>query len=259
MDGGGEIAMEWINIHAPWLRAPEYIGSDPVSRATWFNVLAYCCEQENGGRIVGGANWKDRQWQQTCGVTRDEVEAANLLLSVDGNDVIVWRYPVDKEQAVRQQREAGKRGGRPVNNPPINPPENPRVNPLGTLPHNGREGKGRGMEREGNNPPNGGAGEFSLSDPETKPPKLPVWTAHQTRINKLFNRRVANPWGDKELKHWRAIRDHITDADLDALERYYAAARRSEKMWFFKSVTTLLSNWNRMMDEARNFKPASCF
>lgn len=104
--------MEWLNVHVPILRAPEYIGSEPVARATWFNVSLYCVEQENGGRIVGGAKWKDRQWQQTCGVTLLEVESASLLLTIDGDDILVWRYPIEKEQEVRAKREAGAKGGR---------------------------------------------------------------------------------------------------------------------------------------------------
>lgn len=103
--------MNWLNLQTSTLRAPEYIGSEPVARATWLNVLAYCCEQENGGRIVGGAAWKDRQWQQTCGVTLAEVQGATLLIYRDGDDLIVWNYPADKEVAVIAKREGGKRGG----------------------------------------------------------------------------------------------------------------------------------------------------
>lgn len=104
--------MEWINIYAPTLRAPEYIGSEPAARAAWLNVMVYCAEQENGGRIAGAANWKDRQWQQTCGVTREEILAAAPLITIRGNDVFVWRYPADKEEEVRAKREAGSRGGK---------------------------------------------------------------------------------------------------------------------------------------------------
>jgi hypothetical protein len=144
--------MEWLNIHVPMLRAPEYVGSDPISRATWLNVTVYCVEQENGGRIVGAASWKDRQWQQTCGVTFEEVISAKKLLEIEGDDVLVWRYPVEKEAAVKQQRESGKLGGRPVQKPSDNhrviPKENPRVNPPKTLPHNGKEGEGKGNRKE---------------------------------------------------------------------------------------------------------------
>ena len=146
--------MEWLNLRTSFLHAPEYIGSDPRSRATWLNVSLWCAQQENGGRIVGAKSWKDRQWQQTCGVTTREVMAADALLSWDGDDLTVSSYPVDKEAVVKFNREAGRRGGsaktqaktqaakangasggRPQdneNNPSENQSENPSENPSET-------------------------------------------------------------------------------------------------------------------------------
>lgn len=103
--------MEWLNIHLPVLRSPEYIGAEPASRAAWINVLAYCCQQENGGTITGAEAWADRQWQQCCGVTLEEVRWAAPLITFAGNDALVWNYPIDKEREVKAKREAGSRGG----------------------------------------------------------------------------------------------------------------------------------------------------
>ncbi len=103
--------MEWINLKVSTIRQPQYVGSAPTQRATWFNVLAYCIEQENSGRILGAASWHDRQWQQTCGVLAREVKGAPLLLIVEGQDVVVWNYPSDKEDEVKARREAGRKGG----------------------------------------------------------------------------------------------------------------------------------------------------
>lgn len=103
--------MDWINIRTSALRTPEYIGSRPVERATWLNVLAYCTDQENGGRIQRCASWGDRQWQQICGVTRREVNAATNLLTWDGDDLLVWNYPADKQAEVQAKRDAGRLGG----------------------------------------------------------------------------------------------------------------------------------------------------
>ncbi len=104
--------MNWLNIHVASLRSPEFIGSDPVARATWLYVTAYCCEQENGGRIVNARAWKDRQWQQTCGVTLAELEAASPLIKWDGNDVLVAAYPTEKEDEIKAKRKAGGEGGK---------------------------------------------------------------------------------------------------------------------------------------------------
>lgn len=104
--------MNWLNLRVSVVRSPEYVGSEPVARATWFNVLAYAAEQENGGRIEGARRWKDRQWQQTCGVTMEEVEASSGLLVWDGEDLVVWGYPDEKEAEVKAKREGGREGGK---------------------------------------------------------------------------------------------------------------------------------------------------
>lgn len=103
--------MNWLNLEIKTLRSAGYIGSAPIERATWINALAYCCEQENGGRIEGARKWKDRQWQQLCGVTSREIDRASKLMTWDGDDLIVSGYPHAKEAEVRSKREAGREGG----------------------------------------------------------------------------------------------------------------------------------------------------
>ena len=56
-------------------------------------------------------NWKDRQWQQTCGVTLEEINAAAPLLSWDGEDLVVWRYPLAHQVKVETNRKSGRAGG----------------------------------------------------------------------------------------------------------------------------------------------------
>jgi hypothetical protein len=116
--------MEWMNLHTTKLRSAQYVGCEPVARATWINVLAYCCEQENDGVIAGAARWKDRQWQQACGVTLDEVKTSAPLVTINGDDVEVWGFPHEMLAKVKVRREAsadnGKKGGRPVRKPSKN-------------------------------------------------------------------------------------------------------------------------------------------
>lgn len=100
--------MKYLNIEIARLRSPEYMGSNPTKRATWVNVAAFCAEQENGGLLRGAVAWPDRQWQQLCGVTRREVMAADKLLIVDGQDVIVWGYPKNAEAEIQAKRKAGR-------------------------------------------------------------------------------------------------------------------------------------------------------
>jgi hypothetical protein len=103
--------MIWLNLKTTTLRSPEYAGSEPIQRATWLNLLAYCCEQENGGKIEGCGGWKDRQWQQTLGVTLAEVREECALWHWEDDALCVAFYPTFKEDEVQARREAGKRGG----------------------------------------------------------------------------------------------------------------------------------------------------
>lgn len=104
--------MQWLNLQISIIRHPHYVGAEPVARATWLNVLCYSVEQENGGRIPGAAKWKDRQWQQTCGVTAAEVAGAGPLVAIDGDDVVVFSFPSEKQSQVQAKRTAGAAGGR---------------------------------------------------------------------------------------------------------------------------------------------------
>jgi hypothetical protein len=103
--------MNWLNTPTRIIHSPEYVGSDPTERATWWNLMVYCAEQENGGIIQGCRNWKDRRWQQTCGVTAEEAGMACDLWRFDGDDLLVWNYPAEKEVEVQARRDGGRKGG----------------------------------------------------------------------------------------------------------------------------------------------------
>ena len=103
--------MHWLNLELKTLHSPEYIGSDPVQRATWLALLGYCAEQENGGTIRDCSGWKDRQWQQTCGVTLEEVKGDSALWRWEDGAVVVTFYPTSQETEVQAKREGGRRGG----------------------------------------------------------------------------------------------------------------------------------------------------
>jgi len=105
--------MNWLNIHTDTLRSEEYLGADPVERATWLSLLGWCATQENGGLIKDAREWKDRKWQQVCGITKSEVETASELYEFMNRDLLVRYYPGESEAAVIAKRLAGKKGGRP--------------------------------------------------------------------------------------------------------------------------------------------------
>jgi len=104
--------MKWLNIEISILRSPDYVGAEPVERATWLNLLAYCADQENGGIIRNCRSWKCRQWQQTCGITSAEAQLEAQLYQWAGDDLLVCHYPTSKEAELRAKREAGAKGGK---------------------------------------------------------------------------------------------------------------------------------------------------
>jgi|TARA_B110001469_G_scaffold104738_1_gene103753 hypothetical protein len=161
--------MIYLNIKTTDLRLPEMMGSDPVERATWLFVCAYCVEQENDGRIAACRKWKDRQWQQTCGVTIEEVDANTDLWAWDGDDLTVNFYPHDKQSEVVAKRIAGRKGGKRSGQSRKNatapsPPPEPKgadtsstASSTASTERKGREGKGK--ERNLSTAASGNAGE----------------------------------------------------------------------------------------------------
>ena len=116
--------MNWLNIETTTLDSEEFVGSDPINRATWLCLLRYCAGQENSGVIVACKPWADRKWQQLARVTQSEVLAESALWVWIGDDLHLWSYPCDKEAEVKQRRDRartnGQRGGRPASVPSSN-------------------------------------------------------------------------------------------------------------------------------------------
>jgi hypothetical protein len=228
--------MEWINIHVPTLRSPEYIGSEPIARAAWWNVLAYCVEQENGGRIVGAANWKDRQWQQTCGVTRDEVLAAMPLLVIEDQDVIVWRYPVNTEDKVRAKREAGSAGGKAKGKRNPSKPEAKPKHPASEPP---TKGEGEGNEKKGEEKREGEENAAAAACPAG--PSLSQW---MQRVKNICPDQWTADWWEKKwgakgsvgwenrvgqpITNWQVYQDSMTVYFRNDLAKHKAKSAESK-------------------------------
>lgn len=148
--------MNWINIHTDTLRSEDYLGADPIERATWLNLMGWCCSQENGGIIKNAAKWNDRKWQQLCGITKDEATLVSELYHIDeAGNMHVSLYPIDKEQEVASKRETaranGKKGGRPKLKTQSKPTLVNSANPEQTnvIKRKGREGKGIERKEKG--------------------------------------------------------------------------------------------------------------
>lgn len=102
--------MEWLKLELRNLRGQQYLGSEPVARATWLSLLGYCADTENGGVIENCASWPDRKWQQVVGVTTEEAHLETELYTWEGENLRVEFYPSEGESVVKARRAAGKRG-----------------------------------------------------------------------------------------------------------------------------------------------------
>lgn len=152
--------MQYLNIKIVDLRHPNYIGSDPIDRATWLNLSAFCAERENGGVIADCREWKSRMWEQVCGVTAEEVMRPCALWEWSGPDLKVWNYPVEKEGIVKRKRDYASRGGKasgesrrddasPGCQADASQPANHKLKHMLERKGKERKGIGRGIGKEG--------------------------------------------------------------------------------------------------------------
>lgn len=244
--------MEWINLHQSTLSTPEYLRSVPSERGTWLNLLAYCCQQENGGFIADCSEWKDRTWQQIAGVTRREVMAKCRLWTWEDGGLRVFAYPVEKELELKTEREAGRLGGLtkqknkllsaiPADElPTLLPTLEGMALPMqvatlqASLLRKGREGKGK----EGNGIQQPPAGE--PSGKLFQPPTLDEARAYATSYSKSnaemldITMPIVTQWfDDRESIGWETVKAGtpvpITDwqADLRKYARSYAKNERA--------------------------------
>lgn len=252
--------MNWVNLKVSTLRHPDYVGCEPVQRATWLNVLTFCTEQENGGRIEGARAWKDRQWQQTCGVMLSEVNSAAPLLTWEGEALIVWQYPVEKQQEVIERREVAKENGK-LGGRPKNQRENPHVTngkPTSVSGNNRHCPPRPKAEREGKEKEN--RKENSPKPPDAEPPApekdAKPKTPEALAVAELFNRRPETEWDDKEIKAFKALvkRKVMTLAAMGAISDYYAAERpKAGEGRHRRDLKTFLNNFDGELDRAHAF------
>lgn len=258
--------MKWINTETSTIRRPEYVGSEPAQRATWWNLLAYCAEQENGGVIRDCASWKCRQWQQTCGVTLEEVTATSDLWQWQDGNLILWNYPTAKESEVSAKREAGRKGGLARSKPQAQleaeaqaPPQAQlEAVPLEVLQRKEREGEGKEREGEGIAPPSTAPSAPSLPPVASSGRKFPDHGPLMIRVNGL-RPEWAKPaaWSGSELHSLDGTLTQfyeLTDDDWDLLRRflskplekaagYYQPATRSRFVQEFPDVFTSAQRW----------------
>lgn len=199
--------MDWLNLHTSLLDSAEFISAKPPQRATWLCLLRYCAGQENGGTIAACGDWTDRSWQQLCRVTKREVsEACSLWQWINGS-LLVWAYPIDKENEVRKNRVNGSRGGRPLGSVSVKPNKTTRL----ILAETEQEGNGREGERKGKGKrPPGADAPPSLGRPANLQEAIAYFAskdAPASEAEKFFDYYEANGWrqgGRAVIRSWHS-------------------------------------------------------
>ena len=183
--------MNYLNIHTDFLRSETYLGSEPIERATWLNLMSWCASQENGGVIENAESWTDRKWQQLCGITMSEVKTISTLYGFEDGNLMVSNYPIEKEAEVKAKRKAGKKGGRPKKVSTPEPLGNKDIKPHGSdllegkdnhqsetvkTERKGMEGKGKRIKETPAAPPLPHGEEFARA--------WASWEKHRSELKK---------------------------------------------------------------------------
>lgn len=144
--------MRFLNIEITVLKSAEFLGQEPVDRATWLCLQTYCTLMETGGVVTGCGQWGDRKWQQVVGITKEEAHRACPLWQWEGDSIILWGYNHFEEERIKTLRsrasEAGKSSGARRSNQTVQPdgstePLNETVQPKGNRTDERTERKGK--------------------------------------------------------------------------------------------------------------------
>lgn len=162
--------MDYLNIFAPDLRAPPFLGISAHELGVWVKVMSYCCQMENGGRIVGAALWPSEMLLFSLGVSTADLKKCKTLVTTSGTDIVAIAFPVRSLKALNAKRKGAvstnaKRWGEPSHSESHSDPgseshsESHRV-------EGSESGIGIGIEKEGNRnlplPPPGNVSEGEL-------------------------------------------------------------------------------------------------
>lgn len=126
--------MEYAKLQLRDTRTPRWRFASCAARGAAVSLLAFCADQETGGRIEKCRSWTDSEWGVAAGVTAADVEvaAASGLCAWDGEDLVVslWDHIGERELQTKRDNgrfgylgaEHGKKGGRPKRNGASAPP-----------------------------------------------------------------------------------------------------------------------------------------
>ena len=153
--------MKFLNLDRSDLRSAKFVTSSHEQQGVWINLLGWCADQENGGRIADCRNWPENIWPTAVGVRFRHIKNDSPLWRWEGNDLVVEFYPGNQQQSLAAKRAGGEKGrasrwghAKPESVQMAMPDgyanSSPTPEPDGYangMP-DGRKGKGKGKERE---------------------------------------------------------------------------------------------------------------
>ena len=274
--------MKWLNIEIETLRGPEFLGAEPIERATWLSLLSWCAAQENGGVISGCSEWGSRKWQQICGVTKEETLTISELFYFDGVDLIVLFFPESQQKTLNSKRESGRtgglaktqaktqaakkngaKGGRPRNASPIEKSSIAEENPSGTEKNNAVNPSETQAKTERNSNSNSNSkgregGALKKTSPPPKKQNLPTGRnpAIDTALSWINSLRPS--WA--KTPHLTATEMHdlansaesIAGLDPDTKQAVvrFASSPQVRKEWIFQTRQRFIANYTEAAQKA---------
>lgn len=100
--------MIWFKTEVQTLRSDRFLYADHAQLGIWLLLIAYCCEQENGGRIKDACGWTKRHWAL---LGLDQPPESTSLFEWDDRDIVVFGYDSTYEDKCRGQRDRARAGG----------------------------------------------------------------------------------------------------------------------------------------------------
>jgi hypothetical protein len=106
--------MDYAKLQLVHTRSAAWRVATMTARGAAVSVLAYCADQENGGRIEGARAWERGVWREIMGVKASEIEVAVAcgLLAWEGNDLVCTLWDHKGFNALKVKRANGPHGAK---------------------------------------------------------------------------------------------------------------------------------------------------
>lgn len=104
--------MKYINWPTDIVHSPEFLGSSSEDLAIWLRGSLFNAFWEHSGRVSNAFAWPTQQWSKVFGAPKSKVLSVvkkGLLLKQEGNDLVIWAYPLHLEQEIQAKRFGGRK------------------------------------------------------------------------------------------------------------------------------------------------------